>query len=42
MLAFKGEGLIDAMRTDGRTTINMSVAEQCPRLGEQAIDRRMP
>ncbi|MFL6375023.1 MAG: LPS export ABC transporter periplasmic protein LptC [Pyrinomonadaceae bacterium] len=29
-LTFKGEGLVDAMRTDGRTTINLSAPNNAP------------
>lgn len=36
-LSFRGEGLIEAMRTDGRTTINLSV----PNTGTDAADKRV-
>ncbi|MEQ1646108.1 MAG: LptA/OstA family protein, partial [Pyrinomonadaceae bacterium] len=36
-LAFRGEGLLDAMRTDGRTTINLSVPNDRPDAANKRI-----
>jgi lipopolysaccharide transport protein LptA len=36
-LTFKGEGMIDAMRTDGRTTIDLSVPNRDPRAANKRL-----